>query len=166
MFLVYSKWRWRSRQTARLAALPSLLPVGWPDEQLALLTRPRRPMPDIEPADPGRDRQSPAQNAPAGERSPGIVRRAASAVRRAIRRNPRADRTYRASVGAIGGATTLLGIVLMPLPGPGALVALGGLGILATEFEAAGKVKDASVKIAKKVTTAAKKRRANRANGQ
>lgn len=63
--------------------------------------------------------------------------RAARSTRQAIRRNPTADRAYRVGVGAVGGTTVALGVVLMPLPGPGALVALGGLGILATEFEGA-----------------------------
>jgi len=63
--------------------------------------------------------------------------RAARGTRRTIRRSPSADRAYRVGVGAVGGTTVALGVVLMPLPGPGALVALGGLGILASEFEGA-----------------------------
>jgi uncharacterized protein (TIGR02611 family) len=42
-------------------------------------------------------------------------------------------------VGAVGGTTVALGVVMIPLPGPGVLVAAGGLGILATEFEGAKK---------------------------
>lgn len=60
-----------------------------------------------------------------------------------------ADRAYRLSVGIVGGATTALGVVLMPLPGPGTVVVLGGLTILATEFEGAGRVKDVGLRLAK-----------------
>jgi uncharacterized protein (TIGR02611 family) len=41
---------------------------------------------------------------------------------------------YRVGVGIVGGAVLLLGIVLIPYPGPGWLVVFAGLGILATEF--------------------------------
>lgn len=34
----------------------------------------------------------------------------------------------------IGGTLLLLGLALLVLPGPGVLVLLGGLGVLATEF--------------------------------
>ncbi len=82
----------------------------------------------------------------------GFTRRAAHSAREAIRRNPKTDRAYRTSVGVVGTATTALGVVLMPLPGPGALIALGGLGILATEFKGAGKARDLGVKGLKAVT--------------
>lgn len=42
-------------------------------------------------------------------------------------------------VGIAGGIVTLLGLVLVPYPGPGWLVVFAGLGILATEFEFAAK---------------------------
>lgn len=38
-------------------------------------------------------------------------------------------------VGIAGGAVVLAGLVLLPLPGPGLLVVLAGLAILATQFE-------------------------------
>lgn len=41
---------------------------------------------------------------------------------------------YRAAVGVIGIAVVILGLILLPLPGPGWLVVFIGLGILATEF--------------------------------
>ena len=44
------------------------------------------------------------------------------------------DLTYRIAVGVIGAAVVVLGIVLIPLPGPGWLIVFGGLAILATEF--------------------------------
>lgn len=58
-------------------------------------------------------------------------------VREAIRRSRHTDRVYRVLVGVLGGLVVLVGIVLMPLPGPGTLIVLGGLAILATEFEGA-----------------------------
>jgi hypothetical protein len=54
------------------------------------------------------------------------ARGAAHGTRETIRRNPTADKVYRTGVGVVGGSTVALGVVLMPLPGPGALIALGG----------------------------------------
>ena len=41
----------------------------------------------------------------------------------------------RAGVAIVGGTVVATGIVLIPLPGPGTLIAAGGLAILATEFD-------------------------------
>ena len=87
---------------------------------------------------------------------------AARGTRETIRRNPKADRVYRAGVGVVGGGTVALGVVLIPLPGPGALIALGGLGILSTEFEGAKRVSTKANAAAKKVATTAKDVRARR----
>ena len=43
-------------------------------------------------------------------------------------------------VAIVGGLVTLIGLILVPYPGPGWLVVFGGLAILATEFEFAAKV--------------------------
>ena len=43
--------------------------------------------------------------------------------------------TKKALVGVIGGLVVLVGLVLIPYPGPGWLIVFGGLAILATEFE-------------------------------
>lgn len=43
-------------------------------------------------------------------------------------------------VGIIGTIVVLVGIVLIPYPGPGWLVVFGGLAILATEFEFAARL--------------------------
>jgi hypothetical protein len=48
----------------------------------------------------------------------------------------------RVAVGAAGLTTVATGIVLMPLPGPGTLIVLGGLAILRREFPAAGVLLD------------------------
>ncbi len=41
----------------------------------------------------------------------------------------------RALIGFVGGAVVLIGVVLIPYPGPGWLVVFAGFAILATEFE-------------------------------
>ena len=48
----------------------------------------------------------------------------------------------KAKVGAAGAATVALGVVLLPLPGPGTLVILGGLTMLGKEFPAARRLAD------------------------
>lgn len=48
--------------------------------------------------------------------------------------NPRFLWFYRIGVGIVGTAVLLVGIVLIPYPGPGWLVVFAGLAILATEF--------------------------------
>jgi len=85
--------------------------------------------------------------------------RAARRACASIRRNPTANRAYRAAVGVTGGATVALGVVLMPLPGPGALVALGGLAMLGSEFEGAKKVSDKATGAARKAASAVAERR-------
>ena len=80
--------------------------------------------------------------------------RAFTRVRGAIEDRPALRRAYRVSVGVVGTGTVALGIVLMPLPGPGALIAAGGLAILGTEFEKAQK---ANVVVMKTVKGAARK---------
>ncbi|OCG73568.1 PGPGW domain-containing protein [Microbacterium sediminis] len=56
------------------------------------------------------------------------------AVRGWIERRPRVRRGYRAAVGTLGGIITALGVILLPLPGPGALVLIVGLAVLGSEF--------------------------------
>lgn len=43
-------------------------------------------------------------------------------------------------IGIAGGLVVLIGLILVPYPGPGWLIVFGGLAILATEFEFASKV--------------------------
>lgn len=47
---------------------------------------------------------------------------------------------WRSVVGVSGVAVVVLGIILLPLPGPGWLIIFAGLGILATEFEWAARL--------------------------
>ncbi|MCP2166570.1 TIGR02611 family protein [Goodfellowiella coeruleoviolacea] len=65
---------------------------------------------------------------------------APGATRWAWRRNPTLNLTYRIGVGIAGTLVLLLGVVLIPYPGPGWLVVFAGLAILATEFAWAGRV--------------------------
>lgn len=59
------------------------------------------------------------------------------------RSDTRLRRTGRkAKVGAAGAATIAVGIVLIPLPGPGTLIILGGLTMLGREFPKAKKLAD------------------------
>ena len=43
-------------------------------------------------------------------------------------------------IAIVGGLVVLVGLVLVPYPGPGWLIVFGGLAILSTEFEFASKV--------------------------
>jgi len=98
------------------------------------------------------------------------VRATASRAREAIRRRPRVDKAYRTGVKVVGGTTIGLGVVLMPLPGPGTLIALGGLAILGTENEKAKKLNQQGIVLVKRAAAAAKTRRdaraASRSQGQ
>ncbi len=104
------------------------------------------------------DAPSPSPS-PASRLGSAVGRAAGSALiggRAAIRRSPTANRVYRTGVGIVGGGTVALGVVLIPLPGPGALVALGGLGILGTEFEKAQVVNEKATRVVKRGLGAAK----------
>ena len=112
----------------------------------------------LQPGDPGYE---------AAGAAPRITkpRSAAKAAREAIRRNPRVDRAYRTGVKVVGGTTVGLGVVLMPLPGPGTLIALGGLAILGTESERARRLNQQGVALAKRAAASAKAAREKRAAG-
>lgn len=103
---------------------------------------------------------SDAGRAPRDERT--APRRLAHSAREGIRRHPRADRAYRTTVGVTGGGLVALGVALIPLPGPGSLIALGGLAVLGTEFEGPRKASVAANRVAKKAAAAARERRARR----
>jgi uncharacterized protein (TIGR02611 family) len=89
----------------------------------------------------------------------GTARVAAGGARKVIRKNPTANKVYRTAVGVTGGATVALGVALIPLPGPGSLVALGGLAMLGTEFEGARKVNEKATKVVKKAASTVRKKR-------
>jgi uncharacterized protein (TIGR02611 family) len=54
-----------------------------------------------------------------------------------IKGRPTTRRIYRTVVGVLGAAIVLLGIVLLPAPGPGWAIIFVGLAVLASEFERA-----------------------------
>ncbi len=54
--------------------------------------------------------------------------------RQQIKSNPYGSLVWRVFIGVIGGLVTIVGTIFIFAPGPGLLVLLAGLGILATEF--------------------------------
>ena len=54
-----------------------------------------------------------------------------------IRGKPARNLAYRVGVGVVGTIVLLVGVVAIPYPGPGWLIVLAGLAILASEFERA-----------------------------
>ncbi|MGI4894608.1 MAG: TIGR02611 family protein [Janthinobacterium lividum] len=54
-----------------------------------------------------------------------------------IRTDARRNRVYRSVVGVVGVVVVVLGLVLVPLPGPGWLVVFLGLAVLGSEFSSA-----------------------------
>ena len=59
-----------------------------------------------------------------------------------LKRNPALALAWRIGVGVLGTLVVLLGLVLVPFPGPGWLIVFIGLGILATEFAWAERLLD------------------------
>jgi uncharacterized protein (TIGR02611 family) len=55
-------------------------------------------------------------------------------LRRFAKRTKAGQLIWRISIGFLGGSITVLGAIALVGPGPGILVVLAGLGILATEF--------------------------------
>ncbi|MGY1718629.1 TIGR02611 family protein [Blastococcus sp. SYSU DS0552] len=56
------------------------------------------------------------------------------AWRRRLAASPPLEQAYRAGVGLVGTGIVLVGLVTVPLPGPGWLTVLAGLAVLASEF--------------------------------
>jgi uncharacterized protein (TIGR02611 family) len=75
-----------------------------------------------------------------GEDRPRGLSHRARVWRHGLKASPTADRAYRMVVGIVGGAIVLLGLALVPLPGPGWLIVFAGLAVLSTEFEAADRL--------------------------
>jgi uncharacterized protein (TIGR02611 family) len=57
-----------------------------------------------------------------------------SAVRARVRALPGGWVAWRIGVTIVGAAVIVVGIILLPLPGPGWLIIFAGLGILSTEY--------------------------------
>ncbi len=64
------------------------------------------------------------------------------AWRRAVRARPKALAAYRVLVLLLGLLLVVGGLLLVPLPGPGWLIVLLGLAVLASEFEPAARLLD------------------------
>ena len=59
---------------------------------------------------------------------------AESGWRRRLAARRTLDASYRVAVGVVGGLVVAVGVVTIPLPGPGWLTVIAGLFVLATEF--------------------------------
>ena len=66
-----------------------------------------------------------------------------------VRRTPAGRLAWRVFIGSLGGGITVLGAIFLGAPGPGVLVLLAGLGILATEFAWAGRAMEKTKSAAK-----------------
>ena len=55
-------------------------------------------------------------------------------LRSFIKRSKAGNLVWRIFIGVLGGTVTVLGAIALVAPGPGVLILLAGLGILATEF--------------------------------
>lgn len=75
------------------------------------------------------------------------------AWRARIKSKPTTRRFYRTFVGVVGVAIVLLGIVLLPAPGPGWAIIFVGLAVLASEFEWAQRLLDFARKHVHRWTT-------------
>lgn len=69
-----------------------------------------------------------------GENPDRPIRRMLRAARAWVEKHPRLRTAYRFTVGVFGGGIAVLGLLLVPLPGPGWLIVFLGLAILGTEF--------------------------------
>ncbi|HWI32449.1 MAG TPA: TIGR02611 family protein [Microbacterium sp.] len=76
----------------------------------------------------------------AAERPDRPIRRVLRRARAWMSRHPALEKAYRVGVGVLGGTLTAIGLLLVPLPGPGWLVVFLGLAVLGTEFHWARRV--------------------------
>ncbi|HYI50233.1 MAG TPA: TIGR02611 family protein [Microbacterium sp.] len=75
-----------------------------------------------------------------GERPDHAVRRMLRRARAWVSRYPGLEHAYRVVVGILGGTLSVIGLLLVPLPGPGWLVVFLGLAVLGTEFRWAQRI--------------------------
>jgi uncharacterized protein (TIGR02611 family) len=61
-------------------------------------------------------------------------------IRQRVRSLPGGALAWRVSITILGVAVIGLGVLLLPLPGPGWLIIFGGLGLLATEYSWASRL--------------------------
>ncbi|SMQ71325.1 TIGR02611 family protein [Agreia sp. VKM Ac-1783] len=72
-----------------------------------------------------------------GESPQHPMRRLLRRARAWVERHPRIRFAYRFAVGVLGATVAVVGLILVPLPGPGWLIVFLGIAILGTEFPAA-----------------------------
>jgi uncharacterized protein (TIGR02611 family) len=65
------------------------------------------------------------------------IRRYLRRCRAWVERHPRVRWAYRLVVGVLGTLIAVVGLLLVPLPGPGWLIVFVGVAVLGTEFAAA-----------------------------
>jgi uncharacterized protein (TIGR02611 family) len=70
------------------------------------------------------------------------TRARARLVRQRIRSVPGGSTLFRVTIAALGAAVVALGLILVPLPGPGWAIVFGGLAIWAIEFAWAARLLD------------------------
>jgi uncharacterized protein (TIGR02611 family) len=75
-----------------------------------------------------------------GERPDHAVRRMLRRARAWVSQYPRLEHAYRLVVAILGGTLSVIGLLLVPLPGPGWLVVFLGLAVLGTEFRWAQRI--------------------------
>ncbi|WP_432564757.1 TIGR02611 family protein [Kineococcus sp. SYSU DK003] len=115
--------------------------AGDPREDLTGATLGRRPLPDPPQAAEPVARGVGEDELTAHQHRLHRARAALHARREAIRADAHRNRVYRAVVGAVGTFVVALGLLLVPLPGPGWLVVFLGLALLGTEFSSAQRLK-------------------------
>jgi uncharacterized protein (TIGR02611 family) len=64
----------------------------------------------------------------------GSLRRRAHSFRARVHRLPGGQTAWRAAIALIGLVLVLVGVALLPLPGPGWLIIFAGIGVWASEF--------------------------------
>lgn len=77
-----------------------------------------------------------------GENPERPIRRMLRRARAWVAQHPRFELGYRITVGVLGGLVAVIGLLLVPLPGPGWLIVFLGLAILGTEFHWARRMAD------------------------
>ena len=73
--------------------------------------------------------------------------------------DPLRRRARKATTALTGGLVVGVGVVLLPLPGPGMAIIAGGLAILGREFPAARRMLDGSLELLRRVIGLSARRR-------
>ena len=90
------------------------------------------------------------------------IRRALHRAREWVEKHPHLRFAYRAGVAVLGLVIVVVGVILIPLPGPGWLIVFVGLATLGTEFPAAHRLAGFLTRILARTLEWWRKRRAAR----